>query len=271
MRVFLLSFFFIIWTNLFLYSYEETPYYLNNGEVRSSFGVDSFFLSNYNLNFSYFSFDYGVNDRFLIGFRLPYIFFNSFLGEGIIGDVELNAKFLLERDFFELWRFSFLTFIKFPTGVVKEDSYKFIMGNRYSFFPFSRGTFGFYPGFNFSYYLKPFMLWLNLLYCVDNYSDEGIVSFNPGFDRLKLSLNSDVEIELFKFNETIFLYLPEVSLSYTYNISKDVLYPDSLEVYLENSLKTGKFFKFSLGFLLPIIFEKKIYDYSLWIKVSFWF
>ncbi|MEJ5284134.1 MAG: hypothetical protein ACP5Q5_03050 [Brevinematia bacterium] len=270
MRVFLLSFFFFLWANL-LFSSFDNPYYLEAANVRTIIGDEVVFFANSTLNKVHLSLDYGVNERFLIGVCFPYLFFNSFVGDGVIGDIELKAKFLLEKDFFEFWRFSFLSIIRFPTGVVKEESYRYIDGGRYSFYPFSRGTFGFHPGFNLSFYFHPFMFWFNLFYCVDNYTDEGIVSFNPGLDRLRFSLHSDLEIEIFKFNNTVFLYLPELSISYQRNISSDLLFPDSLEIYFENSLKTGKFFKFSLGFLYPIIFDKKLYEYSLFLTFSFLF
>ncbi len=271
MRVFLLSFFLLFWTNLFLFSNFENPYYLEANAVRVSVGNDFIFLTNSILNKACLSFDYGVNERFLIGVDFPYLFVNSFIGDGVIGDVELKAKFLLDREFFELWRFSFISFVRFPTGVVKEESYKYIRGLKYSFYPFSKGTFGFYPGFNFSYYLSPFMFWFNLFYCIDNYSDESIVSFNPGFDRLRFSLHSDLELEIFKFNGLVFLYLPQFSIIYSHNISRDVLFPDSLDICFENTLKTGKIFKFSLVFLYPIICDNRLYDYSFWLKLSFMF
>ncbi len=270
MRVFLLSFFFFLWTNQ-LFSSFDNPYYLEPGGVCISIVDNVVFFTNSALNILNFSLDYGVNERFLIGVSFPYLFFNSFFGEGVIGDIELKTKFLLEKDFFELWRFSFISLVRFPSGLVKEESYRYIDGERYSFYPFSRGTFGFYPGFNLSFYFYPFMFWFNLFYCVDNYADESIVSFNPGLDRLKLSLHSDLELNIFKFGDFVILYLPEISISYTYNISSDILFQDSLEICFENSLKTGKFFKFSLGFLLPIYFNKKFYENYLFLTFSFLF
>ncbi len=268
MKSFLLSFLFLFLTCVFSFSYEETPYFRESEKVGVSFFSDFFYLSNSILSVSSLDIDYSVNDRFLVSFKLPYLFYDFYITDGVIGDVELKLKFLLERDFYEKWRFFFFSTFRFPTGVSKEDSFKYIKGKFYTYYPFSRGAFGFYPGFSFSYLLEPFMFWLNLSYLSDNYRDEEIISFNSGLDRLKLSFNTDFSFLMLRLNDIYLYYQGLISLAYFHNISEDKIFNDFLELYFENSIKIGQIFKFSLGFLYPIFLTNNIYKYSFSLSLS---
>ncbi|MGC8764737.1 MAG: hypothetical protein ACP5QT_02490 [Brevinematia bacterium] len=269
MKYLLLSFFLLILTSL--YSFENNPYYLENGRFEASLSYKFFSLTNTFLDEVFFSFAYGVNDRVYLKFFIPYIFFEDKYQDGILGDIYLKTKFLLEKDFEERWSISFIPEFRFPTGVVQEDSYRYVNGKRVSFYPYSYGIFAFYPGFNASLFIPPFMLWMDLFYCSENSYDEEIFSFNSSLDRLEIDINVDYLFELNFFADLKFYYQPQLSVLYRYNISREAIIPDNFEFYFCNFIKAGEFFKFRLGFLYPINQEGNIYKYSFDFGMTFIF
>ncbi len=269
MLFFLLSFFSLFFITGVLSG--ETPYYLRSGGVQVGLNYKLFVLSDTYLSSPSLSFSYGVNERVLLKVDVPYLFFEDDYQDGILGDIYLLAKLLIEKDFEERWSVSFAPIFRFPTGVVKEESYRYVNGHRVSFYPFSYGIFAFYPGFNFSIFIPPLMLWANLYYCNENSRNEDLLSFNSSFDMLEIDLNVDFIYELNLFSNLRVYYQPQLAFLYRYNLSGDVIFSDGFEVYFSNILKFGNFFRFRLRFLYPINQENSFYKYSFDSSVIFIF
>lgn len=266
----LLSFFLFIFSTLHSF-FGDNPYLLESGRFESALDYKFFSLSNLNLSQLSFQFAYGVNDRVFLKFDVPYLFFEDKYQDGILGDIYLSTRFLLEKDFEERWFISFAPLFRFPTGVGKEESFRYVNGERVSYYPFSYGTFAFYPGFDFSIFLSPFMFWTGVYYCSENFRDEDIFSFNSKLDRFEFDINMDMLFELRFFNDLKICYQPQLSILYRYNLSEEIIIPNNFEIYFSNVLKAGNFFKFRLGFLFPINQEEYFYKYSFDISLIFKF
>ena len=203
---------------------------------------------------------YGVNRNVLIYARMPYLFFNNLITDGVIGDVNFVVKILLEKDFYEKWGVSFISVFQIPTGVIKEDSFRYVDGNRVSFYPFSKGVFAFHPGILFNYFFQPLMIWGSLFYCSENSREENILSFNNSYDRIEANLSVDY---LFEFKGIGLTYKPEIDLKYVYNISDIKSVSDGLYLSLGNIVKIMDIFRIKFNFLLPLIQQDKLYGFSL--------
>ena len=236
------------------------PYYLNNNKAIFQITDNVFFLESSVLNILSFDLYYGINRNVLLYALLPYLFFNNFITDGVIGDVNLAIKFLLEKDFYEKWSLSFISIFQIPTGVIKEDSFRYVDGNRVSFYPFSKGVFSLTPGILFNYFLEPVMIWVSLFYCSENSREENILNFNNSYDRIEATLAFDYLFELKNFS---LFYKPEISLKYVYNISDIKCVSDGLYLSLRNMVKIFNTLRVKFNFLLPVLPQDKLYGFSL--------
>lgn len=262
----LLSFFLLISNRNF--SLTFSPYFLEDGKVIFDTENDTLLFDEYHLNIFSFDVFYGVNRNLLLGFKIPYLFFETLISDGIIGDASFSAKFLMERDFLDKWNFAFITHFRFPTGVIKEDSYRYIAGKTLSFYPFSTGTFSFSPAFLISYYLKPFMLWANLTYHSENTRDETLLSFNNSFDWIEANISFDFLCDYNFSNFFELYYIPQLSIAYRYNLSPLNLLPDGFYIKIRNLIKVCKTFRFNISVGFPINQNKSIFKFDILVGIG---
>ena len=268
MKRFLLSFSFIFFLSSFLFPFDKSPYYIESGELRIGLKDTVYSLKNSFLNCFSFDFMYGVNKNVLLEVAIPYLFFEYSYSEGVLGDISILGKFSIEKDFKEFCRISFVPYFRFPTGIIKDESFRYVKGERVSFYPFSTGVFTFYPGFNMSLFFEPFMIWFTFYYCNERKYEEDILSFNSSLDRLEFTFGIDYMFEFNIFSGKLF-YTPELNFVYRQNISDEKILSDGLILYFLNNFKINKSLKFRLGFIYPIIFEKNIEDFAFLLSFSF--
>jgi hypothetical protein len=269
-------FFFLLLASYGLYSESHSvflanPYFLKANEAFLCVGAENLGVQQASLMSYNFALEYGVSENVQLGFNIPYL---SLLGAedgGCFGDVSAFIKLSLAQSEQLSWRIVSAFYFGFPTGVIKEDSYRRVNGLKASYFPFTTGAPFLAPSLIASFLLENFGLRGSVTYFSENSPDENIFYFNFVHDSIDFQLSADYFCSLKIFENSTLSILPIIYLEYKYNLSNMPIIPNGFYFYFQNNLKLDKTWKLTLDFSLPLFAENPVYYYTIAVQIGRYF
>ncbi len=213
---------------------------------------------------------YGVNEKMQVSLFAPYLFIPARPGNGVLGDLSGDIKFIVSQSDVLTWRLIGNIHFRFPTGVKATDVSVQVDGMNINYFPFTSGTSQVSPSVLFSYLLGGWILGAGLTYQMENPPDSPILDFNAEYDRLDLELYADY---YFKFRlsdreKDIFVLRPALYLEYKQNVSSLIHIPTGIYSTIELNIKWAEVLRGRAGINFPIYASGTLHNYHTYIELG---